>query len=92
LIFLFSNGLIPFSFQRWPKLRKLSLEDNNVHFIEEEAFADLLHLEELYLYKNKISQFPNLSNNSRLTKLCISENNLNHLPPGALTGIARLVC
>ena len=72
--------------QGCPKLRKLSMPENNLYMIEDEVFSDLPNLEELYLAKNKISELPKLQSNPKLKKFCISYNTIDSVPTGAFKG------
>ncbi|XP_058863222.1 podocan-like protein 1 isoform X1 [Acipenser ruthenus] len=77
-----------------PKLNKLHLQNNRISWIPSGAFSQQLHLRELYLQNNQLSdqglQNDTFSKLRSLEYLDLSMNNLTRVPEGLPPGITIL--
>ena len=63
-------------------LKHLNLNDNNIKYIKSGTFDPLINLEELYLYRNQLSNIDStfIVNVNKLTHFDIESNELTQLP------------
>lgn len=73
----------------YPLLTSLTLADNNLSYIEDDAFGRLELLSTLILDRNSLRAVPHTLPRN-LTKLSLSHNNIKQLSPSDFSGIAQL--